>query len=169
MNPQAQDPLAQLRDIHLPDAVGFWPPAPGWWLLALIVLVVAGYGLYRWLRHRKLNHYRHLALRQLAVLEGQSLSPLETVQQLNILLKRTLIAAPEPPAAAGLSGERWLRFLDQSGHTSAFSNGPGQLLAEAPYRDQPLGAQQAEHIEPLQQLVQQWIKNHRFEELNTVC
>ena len=23
-----------LRDIHLPEAIGWWPPAIGWWLLA---------------------------------------------------------------------------------------------------------------------------------------
>ena len=31
MNPAASN--LQLRDIHLPDAVSWWPPAPGWWLL----------------------------------------------------------------------------------------------------------------------------------------
>jgi len=32
MNP-ATDALAGLRDIHLPEAVAYWPPAPGWWIL----------------------------------------------------------------------------------------------------------------------------------------
>lgn len=49
MNPQ--DPLSQLRDIHLPATGGFWPPAPGWWLLALILLLSLA-GLC-WLLHRR--------------------------------------------------------------------------------------------------------------------
>ena len=33
-----------LRDIHLQGSIGWWPPAPGWWLLAAFVL--AGLALY---------------------------------------------------------------------------------------------------------------------------
>ncbi|MGB4246521.1 MAG: DUF4381 family protein, partial [Pseudohongiellaceae bacterium] len=35
------DPLSQLADIHLPEPIGFWPPAPGWWVLLVLLLVVA--------------------------------------------------------------------------------------------------------------------------------
>ena len=31
---ETEDPLSQLADIHLPEAVSAWPPAVGWWLLA---------------------------------------------------------------------------------------------------------------------------------------
>lgn len=32
------DPLAQLKDIHLPADIHNYPIAPGWWLIALIIL-----------------------------------------------------------------------------------------------------------------------------------
>ena len=43
MNPDIES--LPLRDIHLPDAVSWWPPAPGWWLvtgllLALVVVIL---------------------------------------------------------------------------------------------------------------------------------
>ena len=34
---------------------------------------------------------------------------------------------------AGLTGERWLEFLDKSGDTDQFTCGPGRLLITAPY------------------------------------
>ena len=34
------DPLAQLRDIHLPEPVSWWPPALGWWLVAMTVMTL---------------------------------------------------------------------------------------------------------------------------------
>ena len=37
MNPEL---LAQLRDIHAAPELPWWPPASGWWALALMLLVV---------------------------------------------------------------------------------------------------------------------------------
>ena len=41
MNPTIDYSQLPLRDIHLPGAIGWWPPALGWWLLAALVLVGA--------------------------------------------------------------------------------------------------------------------------------
>ena len=44
------DPLAELRDIHLPEAVSLWPLAPGWWLLLALIAAVLGLSIAVWLR-----------------------------------------------------------------------------------------------------------------------
>ena len=41
------DPLAALRDIHLPAEPGWFPPAPGWWLAVLDVLALAALAVRR--------------------------------------------------------------------------------------------------------------------------
>lgn len=38
--------LEQLQPLMAPPAIGFWPPAPGWWLL-LVLLPLLGFGLWR--------------------------------------------------------------------------------------------------------------------------
>ena len=41
MNSAATNPLDQLRDIHLPEPILWWPLAPGWWLLIIMAVVLA--------------------------------------------------------------------------------------------------------------------------------
>ena len=38
------EPQLALADIQEPVLNTFWPPAPGWWLLALLLIVVLAYG-----------------------------------------------------------------------------------------------------------------------------
>ncbi|WP_315982906.1 DUF4381 domain-containing protein [Aliamphritea spongicola] len=69
----AADPLAELRDIHLPEAVGYWPVAPGWWLLLASVLVLAGLIVWTVRRYRH-NAYRRAAAKELDKVYQQYMS-----------------------------------------------------------------------------------------------
>ncbi|MDM3871090.1 DUF4381 domain-containing protein [Porticoccus sp. W117] len=66
MNGQTANPLAQLRDIHLPEATGWWPLAPGLWALLIAVAVLLAFGLWLWWRRFRRNRYRRLAQRMLS-------------------------------------------------------------------------------------------------------
>jgi len=67
---QGADPLAQLRDIHIPDSVSWWPPAPGWWGLVVIIFV-AMVLVWLWRRRRRQRSCQRAALCHLEHLEEQ--------------------------------------------------------------------------------------------------
>lgn len=159
--PEAPVSLEQLRDLQLPDAVGLWPPAPGWWLLAVLslgVLFWLGRTLYRrW----RTNRYRKQALRELTQLGQSELrqqQPQQWLQQLNQLLRRTALTAYPPQAVAPLSGTAWVDFLYQTSQLEGFRQGAGVCLADGPY--QPL-RQDSLDSDTLQRLARQWIRTHK--------
>ena len=121
-----------LRDIHLPDPVSWWPPAPGWWALSVgIPLLIAALA---WLILRRVTPIM-LALRELDFLESdQRMSAEAKLRRLSILLRRTALTLYSREHVAGLIGEDWLRWLDQAFGEPRFSRGPGRLLVDAPYR-----------------------------------
>ncbi|HUH36598.1 MAG TPA: DUF4381 domain-containing protein [Spongiibacteraceae bacterium] len=151
------DPLAGLRDIHLPQAVGWWPPAIGWWLLAALVLsalVAAGWWLAR---RRARRRYRREAVMALTALHNHCRDqPAVYIAEANALLKRCALAAYPRQQVAALHGAAWLRFLDQQVDGDAFQHGPGRLLTEQAYRPAPEG-----DIDALHQCVRQWLEHHQ--------
>ncbi|WP_371377014.1 DUF4381 domain-containing protein [Thalassotalea aquiviva] len=74
------DPLAQLKDIHLPEQVGFWPLAPGWWILVLLSISAVVLLLRALLKQRELSKVKRQALKQLSTQQS-----LTTVQILSLL------------------------------------------------------------------------------------
>jgi len=113
MNPK--DPLAQLRDIHLPETGGIWPPAPGWWLLAILLLAGITFTLVLWQKRRKHNAWRRQARRLLKQLELSSEQDARWFAELNALLKRVARQAYPARSPETLSGQRWVDFLLETG------------------------------------------------------
>lgn len=138
---------ASLRAIHLPAEVSWFPPAPGWWGVLVLLMAVVAAGVWLWLRYRR-QAFRREALKLLAGLEQRNdLPPLQLLDEISALLKRVAITVHGREAVAGYSGERWLRFLDETGQTTGFCNGPGRCLGAS--RFQPNAAIDTAGLFPL--------------------
>jgi len=107
---EGANPLDQLRDIHLPADVSWWPLAYGWWLLLAVLLIAITVITVAVLRHLANNRYRKLAVAELEQLTRQNLSDSAFVAQLSALLKRAAIAKFGTQCAA-LHSDAWLAFL----------------------------------------------------------
>lgn len=109
MNPQ--DPLSALKDIHLPQTGGFWPPAPGWWFVALALLLIIGVVI--WLVRRRIQQSRWVrqAKAELAELARTADQSPQWFAQLNSLLKRAARQRYPELHPEALSGEAWVAFL----------------------------------------------------------
>jgi len=95
--------LDRLHDIVLPPAVSWWPPAPGWYvvggILVILILVLA----HRAWKHWHANAYRRAALRELDSVNDPA--------RIAEVLRRTALAAAPRPVIAGKTGAAWLDWL----------------------------------------------------------
>jgi len=158
MEPNTQQ--LPLRDIHIPEPISWWPPAPGWWgLLALFVLLLLiSFFIWQFRRRRHLKQASNRELKQLFTEYQTHSDSRRLLNELSVLLRRIAMSHYPRNEVAGLVGTSWLEFLDLgvAGTTaeSGFSTGAGSALALAPYKpDTPVD------IEVLQQVCTQWVDN----------
>lgn len=131
----------QLRDIHLPEAVSWWPPAIGWWLtpLILILLALAIIFLRKVLRKRRQNARKKIARTELQRIKqhyADSGDALHSLRELSILLRRVALSYLPREHSASLTGEAWIAQLNQLAQHSVFSEQHLELLTRGVYRPQ---------------------------------
>ncbi len=143
--------LSQLRDIHLPAPVSWWPPAPGWWLLAALTLTALGM-IYLIYRRRRRARWRRAALAELGQLRGATGQ--QYLGEVSVLLRRVAVTRFPRHDVAALTGDDWLAFLDRTlGDGTPFQSGSGRVLASGPYTHKAQVDAAALHA-----LCERWIK-----------
>ena len=146
-----------LRDIHLPEPISWWPIAPGWWLLAagllltlISLIIVRKIYLGRQLK-RDIAHELEAIKQQYQQTQNKT----QLVSALSSLIRRATMTFYPSQNIAGLTGEDWLHFLDSTTTITGFQTGPGQILADGPYQ-RP--SHEAETETALLKLCRSWLK-----------
>ena len=166
MNP---DPLAELRDIHLPSAVFWWPPAIGWWIVLLILILLIAAGFW-WKKRREALNSRPVIYSSIEVIDAAlaELSELDNAiktggnakamtADLSRLLRRSAMRlSVNPSDVAGLTGEAWLLWLDEQWSKDEFCHGVGRQLIHAQYQPES-----DINIEAVCKLCHSWLEAQR--------
>jgi hypothetical protein len=147
--------LLDLRDIQIPEAVSWWPLAPGWWLLSgllLVLVAVIGYRLYQ------RGALRRAALREFGIIRfdyQRHGDKTRLALELDMLLRRVAQARLPSEGGAVLTGEAWLAYLDRHSRRAGFSLADGAVLTTAAY------ARQADYQPAgLLQISERWIRDN---------
>ena len=154
-----ENPLVNLKDIHLPPAVSFWPPAPGWWILSVLFISSIFFGgLWFYKRYKKKKPITEALriLKNLQIHHENSKDEVKSLRNLSNLLRRTALTFYEHDAVASLNGSSWLEFLDKTGNTQDFSKGVGKVLGNELFQQKVKPDMNA-----LFPLVKKWISSSR--------
>lgn len=154
----AMDPLANLRGLHSPEYIHWWPPAPGWWLLAALSLITIGFVSWKLFCHWRNNRYRKVSLNTLAHIESSFQVNKDTkklVAQTSALLKITAKHCYGAQSVNALNGENWSAFLQRHGNNNAIFN----LLAQEHY-SKDSNCNEHEALQLLK-ASKDWIRSHK--------
>jgi len=151
------DLLSQLKDIHGAPTVSWWPPAPGWWVLALLLLAILV-----WLGRRVLARYRiHQRRKQMLAWVDHlnatidpARDPQAYLSTLNRIFKLVALRAFPAEHCAVLAGQDWSDFLIGK-MEKAQSSESLNVLASGPYDPSP-------QFDPdlISDLTRFWIRQH---------
>ena len=135
MNEQPLD----LRDIHLPEPISWWPIAPGWWMLVIGTIIILSIVILarRIYKSKQLKRDIRDELDSIKQTFQETSNRSQLAKSLSILLRRASISFYPSENIAGLTGKDWLVYLDDTNASSnkkvTFNSETGRTLLSAPY------------------------------------
>ena len=99
--------LSDMHDIVLPEPVSAWPPAPGVWVLLMVLALLAVLFLLRRIKTYRSNAYRREALMELDLAESAT--------DIAEILRRVCMQARGRETVTTLQGETWFQWLEAEG------------------------------------------------------
>jgi len=149
--------LSRLRDIHAATEPGWWPPAPGWWVLAVLMAAMLAlalrYGYQRWRVVRRRGRLL-AALEQIGKEVDPAVDPHEYLARMNKLFRVIALRAFPGTACVRLQGMEWVRFLQSLMPEGAVAASLS-ALASGPYEPHPQF-----DVNSLRQSAQTWVRKY---------
>ena len=155
MNPLDQS-TTNLRDIHLPDAISWWPPAIGWWIL--LALIIAAFifipKLYRRVTYTPLKKVAHITFQNIITQYKESHNDSSFIIATSQFLRQTAMSYCGREDIAQLTGDKWVQALNNLTEEKYFTDKVKQSLVNAPYQKDI-----SFDTEQLISAVQSWLSN----------
>lgn len=130
--------LERLADIHSAAEPAWWPPAPGWWVLGVLLLAVVAWLLARAIARLRAHLRRRRLLRQLDALAetcDPRSQPSAYLAALNRVFRKIALRAFPDSGCGRLQGDAWVAFI-RARLPGESANGL-DALASGPYRPNP--------------------------------
>ncbi len=147
-----------LRDIHLPEAIGWWPPATGWMVLAIVIVVSAGFAVFLYRRRLKTTA-EHAAISELdAIVAALRIDGNGHVcaQALSRLARRVSLLYGGPETAAAV-GDAWLDTIRKLSGSGSLSVPVTEVLLVAPYSPSSAERVAIEDYRAAAEVLRRWI------------
>lgn len=138
----SEELLSQLADIHLPEPVSFWPPAPGWWVLAVLLLIAVALLVRQLLKLREKQKICQYALAELdrclqhLADSGTDLDEarLHYINEVNSVLRRVALVHFPRSNVASLGGAAWVDFIREKGDSSLLDEDLAKALSHGRFQ-----------------------------------
>lgn len=114
----------ELRDIHLPTDPGFWPLAPGWWLLIIIACFIAYFVVKKIKQINAIKQTNKLLQIELLTIKNnysKHNNKHQLAKEISELLNRFVKYILKDSVATTLVGQQWVDYLNSRVDGDIFS------------------------------------------------